>query len=114
MTGVWNGEQLVSNKTELQTRLIQHIVKDRIHKGTATDLINNLTTTDVRTCPHVKYNDKFSMSRDRLIVIILCVCVCVCVRACASTCVRACVRAWVGGFVRACLWVSFCCFQLHQ
>ena len=59
MTGVWDSEQLVSNKTELQTRLIQHIVKDRIHKGTsATDLINNLTTTDVRTCPHVKYNDK--------------------------------------------------------
>ena len=79
MTGVWNGEQLVSNKTELQTRLIQHIVKDRIHKGTAaTDLINNLTTTYVSTCPLVKYNNKFSMGRDRLIVTILCVCVCVC------------------------------------
>ena len=61
MTGVWNGEQLVSNKTELQTRLIQHIVKDRIHKGTATDLINNLTPTDVRTCPHVKYNNSISV-----------------------------------------------------
>ena len=56
MTGIWNGEQLVSNKSELQTRLIQHIVKDRIHKGTATDLINYLTTTDVSTCPHVKYD----------------------------------------------------------
>ena len=62
MTCVWNGEQLVSNKTELQTRLIQHIVKDRIYKGTAaTDLINNLTTTDVSTCPHVKYSDKISV-----------------------------------------------------
>ena len=65
MTGVWNGEQLVSDKTELQTRLIQHIVKDRIHKGTAaTDLINNLTTTDVRTCPHVKYNNRTFRSLD--------------------------------------------------
>ena len=75
MTGVWNGEQLVSNKTELQTRLIQHIVKDRIHKGTATDLINNLTTTDVRKCPHVKYNDKFSVG-GWFLIIIQCVCVC--------------------------------------
>ena len=58
MTGVWNGEQLVSIKTESQTRLMQHIVKDRIHKGTAaTDLINNLTTTDVRICAHLKYNN---------------------------------------------------------
>ena len=76
MTGVWNGEQLVSDKTELQTRLIQHIVKDRIHKGTAaTDLINNLTTTDVRTCLHVKYNNNISVG-GWFIIIILCVHVC--------------------------------------
>ena len=73
MTGVWNGEQLVSDKTELQTRLI-HIAKDRIHKGTAAiDLINNLTTTDVRTCLHVKYNNKISVG-GWFIIIILCVC----------------------------------------
>ena len=79
MTGVWNGEQLVSDKTELQTRLIQHIAKDRIHKGTAaTDLINNLTTTDVRTCLHVKYNNNISVG-GWFIIIILCVCAFVCV-----------------------------------
>ena len=80
MTGVWNGEQLVSDKTELQTRLIQHIVKDRIHKGTAaTDLINNLTTTDVRTYlhVHVKYNNNISVG-GWFIIIILCICAFVC------------------------------------
>ena len=65
MTDVWNSKQLVSINTELQTRMIQHIVKDRIHKGTsATDLITKLTTTDVRTCSHIKYNNKLSMGGD--------------------------------------------------
>ena len=69
----------IVNSLELQTRVIQHIVKDRIHKGTAaTDLIKNLTTTDVRTCPHVKYNDNISVG-GWFIIIIMCVHVCMCV-----------------------------------
>ena len=41
MKHVWNNEQLMNNKNEIQKRLIHHIVDDRLQEGTlVTDLIS--------------------------------------------------------------------------
>ena len=43
MKNVWNNEQLMNNKNEIQKRLIHHIVGDRLQEGTlVTDLISFL------------------------------------------------------------------------
>ena len=40
MKHVWNNEQLMNNKNEIQKSLIHHIVDDRLQEGTlVTDLI---------------------------------------------------------------------------
>ena len=47
VTNVWDSEQLVNRKTEIQGTLIQHCVRDLIGKGSANvrDLIDNLQST---------------------------------------------------------------------
>ena len=41
MKHVWNNEQLMNNKNEIQKSLIHHIVDDRLQEGTlVTDLIS--------------------------------------------------------------------------
>ena len=43
MRGVWNTEQLMKSKNEIQKSLIHHIVDDRLQEGTlVTDLIDSI------------------------------------------------------------------------
>ena len=43
MKHVWNNEQLMNNKNEIQKSLIHHIVDDRLQEGTlVTDLIESI------------------------------------------------------------------------
>ena len=43
---VWNYEQLVKNKNEIQKSLIHHIVDDRLQEGTlVTDLIDSIKSS---------------------------------------------------------------------
>ena len=43
MKHVWNSEQLMENKNEIQKRLLHHIVDDRLQEGTlVTDLISSI------------------------------------------------------------------------
>ena len=43
MKHVWNNEQLMNNKNEIQKSLIHHIVDDRLQEGTlVTDLIDSI------------------------------------------------------------------------
>ena len=48
---VWNYEQLMENKNDIQKSLIHHIVDDRLQKGTlVTDLIDSIKSSS--TIPH--------------------------------------------------------------
>ena len=46
MKHVWNYEQLMKNKNEIQKSLIHHIVDDRLQEGTlVTDLIDSIKSS---------------------------------------------------------------------
>ena len=51
MKHVWNNEQLMKDKNEIQKSLIHHIVDDRLQEGTlVTDLIDSIKSSS--STPH--------------------------------------------------------------